>query len=145
VTDASQAELAPRIPCVPQGSWGAPHSGSLGSLRRDRGLRAESQRRFYGYLLSTDSNCRSLLTAPLRTRTLLPEGNNKAFSIQQRWRRQKAAILGPGKTPRAVARMCARRSHVLGDGLARRLSLHHVHAFYQWQASKFGTWSALDL
>lgn len=109
MTDASQAELAPRIPCVPQGSWGAPHSGSLGSLRRDRGLRAESQRRFYGYLLSTDSNCRSLLTAPLRTRTLLPEGNNKAFSIQQRWRRQKAAILGPGKTPRAVARMCARR------------------------------------
>lgn len=64
VSDASPAELVTRIPCGPQGSRGAPHSGSLRSLRRHRGLHAESQRRFYGYLFSTDSNCRSLLTAP---------------------------------------------------------------------------------
>lgn len=95
-TDASPAELATRGARGAQGSRGAPHSGSLPGRRRSRGLHAESQRRFYGYLLSTDSNCRSLLTAPSRTRTLLPEGNNKAFSIQQRQRRQKGAILGPG-------------------------------------------------
>lgn len=104
VTDA---ELATYVARSAQGSRGAPHSGSLWGLRRNRGLHAESQRRFYGYLFSTDSNCRSLLTAPSRTRTLLPEGNNKAFSIQQRQRRQKAAILGPG-TLRAEARMCSR-------------------------------------
>lgn len=61
VTDA---ELATYIARSAQGSRGAPHSGSLWGLRRNRGLHAESQRRFYGYLFSTDSNCRSLLTAP---------------------------------------------------------------------------------
>lgn len=42
----------------------APHMGRLSGLSYKRGLHAESQPRFYGYLFSTDSNCRSLLTAP---------------------------------------------------------------------------------